>query len=204
MKAKLTKGRIDTFIDSNIDVATRTVYLGSALTGDGEELGTDASMAERAIKAIHLLDAVSHAPITILMNNAGGDEIHGMAIADAIELCVSPITVKVFGHAMSMGSIILQAADRRLIAPNAYVMIHYGTPMHADPDLHSLEQQMWAKEDVKFNDKIERLYLRRINEVHTSKTQDDVKELLKFGTIFSAEEAVSIGLADQVICKGAK
>ena len=37
------------------------------------------------------------------------------------------ITIIVYGQAESMSSIILQAADERVITPNSYFMIHYGS-----------------------------------------------------------------------------
>jgi ATP-dependent protease ClpP protease subunit len=196
---KLTKSRVEIFSDCDFDIETRTIWLGSALLDDGTELHTDAGMAERATKALFLLDSVSSAPITILMNNAGGDEIHGLAIADAITLVKSKVTIKVLGHAMSMGSIILQAADERLLAPNASVMIHYGSPMVADPDLHALEQQMWSRECEKFRANMELLYLAKMREKWPELKLSAVKKFLSFGTIFSADDAVKWGLADAVL-----
>jgi hypothetical protein len=49
------------------------------------ESGTDAAMAERAIKNLHILDNASSEPITIITNNLGGSVFHGMAIYDAIK-----------------------------------------------------------------------------------------------------------------------
>lgn len=196
---KLSKVRADVFSDHDFDIDSRTLWLGSALTDAGEELGTDAGMAERAAKALFLLDSVSSSPITILMNNVGGDEIHGLAIADAISMTRSRVTIKVLGHAMSMGSIILQAADERLLAPNAAVMIHYGSPMLADDSLHALEQQMWSRQCTIFRDDMEQLYLNKMREVNPKVTLKKVKELLSYGTIFTAADAVKWGLADGIL-----
>lgn len=196
---KITKDRVDMFIEGEIDVPTRTMWMGSMITDEGDELGTDATMAERVIKGLHLLDSQSHKPITILMNNIGGDEIHGMAIADAISLTESRIVIKVFGHAMSMGSIILQAADERCLAPTASVMIHYGSPMHADPDLHAMEQQTWSRECDKFRVRMENLYLNRMRSANPKLKLADVKQLLAYATIFDAQAAVKAGLADKVL-----
>lgn len=196
---KITKDRVDVFLESEMDIETRTLWIGSSVSDAGEELGTEASMAERAIKGLLLLDSACHDPITILMNNIGGDEIHGMAIADAISLTQSNVVIKVFGHAMSMGSIILQAADKRLLAPHASVMVHYGTPLHVDNTLHALEQQMWARECEKFRVKMERLYLSAIREKHPGYELKDIKALLAFGTVLNAKEAVKLGLADGIL-----
>jgi ATP-dependent protease ClpP protease subunit len=50
-----------------------------------------------------------------------------MAIYDTIILCQSYVTVVVYGQAESMSGIILQAADLRIMMPNAYFMAHYGS-----------------------------------------------------------------------------
>ena len=98
---------IEVFFEQGLYVPTRTIYMGEILDG-----GTDHVMAERVIKALHVLDANSEAPIAILMNNPGGDEYHGLAIYDAILGCKNHVAITAYGHAMSMGSIILQARRR--------------------------------------------------------------------------------------------
>src|SRR5271166_6582243 len=117
--ARIVKDDVDRFHDYSIHIPSRTIFMGTENLSetDFEESGVDTSMAERQIKNLHLLDSISKDEITILMNNIGGDVIHGMAIYDAIRSCQSHITIKVLGHAMSMGSIILQAADERLMLP---------------------------------------------------------------------------------------
>jgi len=45
---------------------------------------------------------------------------------DSIKHARSYVTVLIYGSACSMGSLIPQAADFRVIMPNAYMMCHYG------------------------------------------------------------------------------
>ena len=133
MAKRVSHDDIDKFFEYGLDIKNRTIYIGSVdrLGDDDEEdgSGTDFRMAEKALKALHLLEADApkgDQPITIIMNNAGGSEYHGMAIYDAIKSCRNEVTIKIYGMAMSMGSLILQAADRRAMAPNSRFMIHYG------------------------------------------------------------------------------
>jgi ATP-dependent protease ClpP protease subunit len=108
--SRIKRDDITHFIDEDIYLPTRTLYMGSTGDNDGLENGVNYSMAERMIKGLHILDSsATEQPITIIMNNLGGDFVHGMAIYDAIKICRNHITIKVFGHAMSMGAIILQA-----------------------------------------------------------------------------------------------
>ena len=195
---KVTKERLEIFMSHDVDVETRTIWMGSKPVGDIEEPGTDAYMAERIIKALHLLESENRNPITILMNNPGGEEINGMAIYDAIKGCKSKVRIEARGYAMSMGSIIFMAGDERIMEPNAKLMVHYGTPLHVDSDLHAKEQEMWTKECAKFRKQMELLYLEVIRKKIPTYRLIDVKKLLDFGTIFSAREAVAMGLADKV------
>ncbi|CAK9253113.1 unnamed protein product [Sphagnum jensenii] len=160
------------------------------------EGGCDYLMAERAIKNIHILESVNKEPIFILMNNIGGDEYHGFAIYDAIKACESHVTIKVFGHAMSMGSIILQAADDRIMAPTSRQMIHYGTWGVVD---HAKTTQKWAKEGEKIDKWIEQMYLAKMKEKNSHFTLARLQRMLDHDTFLTAKESVECGLADKVL-----
>lgn len=198
--AKLVKESIDRFYDYDIHTETRTIYIGSVESDiEHGESGTDASMAERAIKALHILDSSApngDKPITIIMNNPGGDEYHGMGIYDAIKACKNHVTIIVYGHAMSMGSIILQAADKRVMSPNSRIMIHYGTwGIHDHPKI----VYAWAQEGKKFDSWMEQVYLEKIREKIPSYTLAQVQEMCNFDTFINAEEALKLGLIDEIL-----
>lgn len=194
--ARINKESIDRLYDYDIHVESRTVYMGSTEVDlDGNESGTDPKMAERIIKALHLLDQKNE-PITIIMNNPGGDWYAGMAIYDAIRACQSEITIKVFGMAMSMGAIILQSADNRVLTTNSKVMIHYG---FAGMEGHTKTFQKWAEEYKKIDNEMEIILLDKIKEKHPTFTLDQLKNLLDHDTILSAKEAINLGLADEIL-----
>ncbi len=195
--AKVNRDDIDKFHDYSLYIPTRTIYMGSELFSEDDfsESGTEAAMAERQIKNIHILDNLKEDPITIIMNNVGGDEYHGMAIYDAIKACRSQVIIKVYGHAMSMGSLILQAADRRIMAPNSRQMIHYGTWESAD---HAKTFQKWAEEGRKFDKMMEQLYLSKIKEKWPEFTLSKLQKFLDHDTFLTAKESVELGLADEV------
>ncbi len=201
MSKRYVKEEVDRFHDYKIYIPTRTIYVGSELAdGDGES-GTDALMAERLLKNITILDSASAEPITIIMNNVGGDECHGMAIYDAIRCCRSTVTIKVFGHAMSMGSIILQAADMRVMAPNSKQMIHYGT---LEVSGHAKTVQKTMRDSEKMNKWMERMYLERIQEKNPDYTMEQLKVILDHDTYLTAKESVAMGLADEVLVEHAR
>lgn len=194
--ARINRDDIDKLYDYDLYVPSRTIYIGSTEDDiERGESGVNSIMAERALKAIHLLDQKDE-PITIIMNNPGGDWYHGMAIYDAIKGAKSFVTIKVYGMAMSMGSIILQAADERLMAPNARFMIHYGTMGF---DGHSKDFDKWAKENKVFNNQMEQLLLDKIQEKNPEFELKDLQEKLNFDTMLSAQETIDLGLADKII-----
>src|SRR5271166_5851070 len=177
--SKFTRDDVDKFYDYDIDIPHRTLYMGSVQADyDGsEESGTDVFMAERILKGLHILNQIE-GEITIIMNNLGGDWYHGMAIYDAIKTSKNPVTIKVFGHAMSMGSIILQAAHKRVLAPNAKVMIHYGS-MGMHP-VHTKTFMKWAKEVSNIDEIMEDIYLKKISEKHPDFSRQKLKSMLNF------------------------
>lgn len=198
--ARLNKESIDRFYDYDIYPETRTIYMGSiSHDDDNEESGTDYAMAERAIKGLHILDTTApngDKPITIIMNNLGGDPVHGMGIFDAIKACKNHVTIIVYGHAMSMGSVILQAADKRIMAPNARMMIHYGSMSvsgHAKTVYRSVE------ENKKMDKTMEEIYLEKIKKINPSFSQQQIKKLCDFDTYMSAQEALELGLIDEIL-----
>lgn len=194
--ARINRDDVDKLYDYDIYIPSRTIYMGSTESSitDGES-GTEAVMAERVIKALHLLDQKDE-PITIIMNNPGGDWYHGMAIYDAIKSCKSHVTVKGYGYIMSMGAVIMQAADNRIIAPNAKLMIHYG---YAGWDGHAKTFQKWAKEFKKIDEDMEQIFLEKMLEKDPNITIDDVKKVLEHDTFYKGQEAVDVGLADEVL-----
>src|SRR5690348_4624772 len=123
---KLSKDHIDKFYDYDIDIDSRTIYVGSCGSDENGDSGVDFLMAERLLKALHLFEYSApdgSKPITIITNNPGGNWYHGMAMYDAIKNCKNHVTIHGYGYNMSMGSIIPQAADKFLLAPNAKFMI---------------------------------------------------------------------------------
>jgi ATP-dependent Clp endopeptidase proteolytic subunit ClpP len=199
MAKKIGHDDIDKFHDYSIHIPTRTLYMGSeqiAESADFEESGTNASMAERMVKNIHILDSINQEPITVFMNNLGGDPYHGLAIFDAILAAKSEITIKVFGYAMSMGSIILQAADHRIMAPNSRQMIHYGSLSMSG---HSKTVDKQAKEEDKINRWMEEMYLEKIREKQPDFKLKRLQKMCDHDTYLTAVESVALGLADAVL-----
>ena len=89
--------------------------------------GVDYLMAAQVIKNLMVLKEQSEKePVLIHLQTPGGHYSEGMAIYDTIRFMPFHVTMLVYTHARSMSSIILQAADWRVMMPNSYFMMHWG------------------------------------------------------------------------------
>lgn len=197
--AKIYKDEIDRLFDYDIYVPTRTIVMRSHLVDENGESGTDAEMAQRVIKGLHILDSSAPAgdkPITIIMNNPGGCEYSGLGIYDAIKACKNHITIVVYGQALSMGGIILQAADKRVMSTNSRFMMHYG---QFGLTANAQDIYKWIDDNKRIDEWMEDLFLEKMKEKNPKLTKEDLKEMLKADYIVSGTEAVKLGLADEVL-----
>lgn len=192
-----SKDNTELFHDYGIYVPSRTLTLDTGLIGEeDEDDGVCVAMANRFIKNFHILDTLSDAPITILMHTHGGLEDEGMVIYDLIKASRCEVTIEVVGSAMSMGCIILQAADHRVVHKHARVMFHTGCmfPMAAHPD----EAIIAAQEDYRFGKMLDKLIYDRVVEKQPKMTWKKWEELSRNSKYFVGAEAVEYGLADSV------
>lgn len=119
--------------DYNIDLPDNQIFLmGEEIIPDVEdhlgEPGVEYRMSNRLIRNLSLtMKANPDKPLLIHMKTAGGSWVEGMAIYDAIKSYPYPVIILSYTHARSMSSIILQAADKRVLMPNSYFMFHDGT-----------------------------------------------------------------------------
>lgn len=198
--ARPSKDHVELLHDYGIHIPTRTLVLEGAVDDDGEETGVTYTMAMKFLKNMHLLEAGSKDPITVIMNTGGGDVGQGMAIYDRIAESECYITIIVYGYAQSMGSIILQAADARVLAPSAQIMFHLGEgePATGNP-YEILSAAQW---DVAVSERVDEILYDRIKAKHDADnkafTKNKYKDLNFKGKYMSATEAVELGLADRV------
>lgn len=199
MAKKIIRDDVAYFHDYDIHMPTRTIFMGSLYIDEDGDSGVDAHMAERMIKDLHILDHAGEngdKPISIIMVNPGGDWNHGMAIMNAIENCKNHVSITVYGLAMSMGIIILQSADERILAKDSETMLHYGQDGFYG---HSKDFEKWADHGKKVNKKMEKILLDKIREKHPKYKLSQLRQLLNFDTILFANETIELGLADKLL-----
>lgn len=196
---KLRKGQAHKYI-SNEELTTlheksvwldqSIMYIGSYENHEHEEVGVDFRLADEVIKNLLVLNKVGK-PITIFLNNVGGYVSHGMAIYDAIKMSPVETTIIVKGNVMSMASVILQAADKRLMTPYAKMLVHYGS---ASYDGNYMDFSRFMKDWERDNEDISKIYAER-----TGLSMQELHEIQVHDTYLSATEAVGKGFADGIV-----
>ena len=184
---RLVRESIDRFYDYDIHVETRAIYIG-----DEKDDGVNQRTSEFAVKALHMLaNASQEKEITIYLNSFGGCWFNGMAVYDSIKACPCPVTIYVVGSAMSMGSIILQAADNRIIYPNATVMVHDGYETRVDDIPRTF--QNWAEYSKKSQRVMYNIYAER-----SGRSAAFWRKKCAADLILTAQEAKELGLVDSI------
>ena len=184
--ARYTKDSVEQFFDNNIFIPSRTIYLSNE---EGECINFDTS--RDAVKALHLLQFINTETITVIINSFGGCWYNGMAIYDSIKQAGVHVDAYVIGSAMSMGSVILQAADKRYIYPNATLMIHDG-----DENLHGTARSVlnWSKTIEQSLNDMYKIYAER-----SGKTVAFWRKKCANDFIMTAQEALELGLVDEIV-----
>lgn len=134
-------------------------------------------------------------PLTIILNTPGGDVTSGLALYDHIQSLRTRkkhhITIIVHGWAASMGGILLQAADKRIVGAQCQVLIHevrsasFGKLGDMQDDMENLKV-LWVQ--------LSKILARRAR-----MTDAQIRErAFKRDWWLSAEEAVKLGFADEI------
>ncbi len=192
---------INAVFDRHVDLLGRTIFLTSVhVDADGSESGTDASMFDYCSKALALLERQDpYGPIKIETANFGGEFYHGLGIYDRIRVSPCHVVMHGYGPIMSTGSLVFQAGDERLLAPNATMMLHY-----VDGSISSMQNQSRDSEIQEHNriDKcLEDIYVSRIAQCGKSINMRILRHQIKNTLYLSAQQAVHMGLADGIIAR---
>lgn len=136
------------------------------------------------------LGKVSAGEIELHLNTPGGEVFDGIAIYNALRDHPANITAVVDGAAHSAGSFILQAGDRRIMNRNTEVLIHDGQAIGIGDA--AMFTELVARLD-EASDNIASIY-----EDRTGTPKAKWRKAMKATTRYSAQQAVDVGLADEV------
>jgi len=187
---------IEIFHDCGILIPNRTIYFGSEIEDEGEEGGVDFASSKKVIKNLLYLDNKGDEPITLYWNSPGGCVFRGMAIYDVIKGLRSKVIMIGLGMVRSMGTIIMQACDERILSPNTDFMIHDGTSVNYGETKTVIA---WGKWDEKELDRMYSIYLEKIQVKHPKYTKKQISDLCTHDCIMSGAKALELGLVDKVL-----
>ena len=194
-----------------LNVDTKDIFLHGHIDYELEPLddpGVDYRMATCFIKNLNIIRHLHpDAPILVHMITSGGDWNYGMAIYDAITACPNHVVVLAYAHSRSMSSIIPQAADYRVIMPNADFLIHWGSSGYEGNFTSVQAEADWDKtiaetmldiyaEKCKDGDFWRRQNMRGVKEIREWLREEMTKRQEFYMT---SKEAVDMGFFDAVL-----
>lgn len=178
--------------DYNICLDTRTITFFSEINEE---------TAEKFIKGLHILDNHKSGTVTIKLSSEGGCVISGFAMYDAIRAMKNHVRVIVYGECSSMATVVLQAADERILTPNSFLMLHWGSQTISG---HPKSNENWLKLYKELDRKCNEIYLEKINNRQKEKKKkqlkiEELEKMLDFDTVLLPKKVVQLGLADSIL-----
>jgi ATP-dependent Clp protease protease subunit len=135
------------------------------------------------------------APITVVFNSPGGSVLDGLALFDYLRQLRAAghvITTVALGRAASMGAVLLQAGDHRVIGANAFLLVHEVS------NLSSGKVSEMA-DGVEFSRRLQRRLVAILADRSPLTEVQIQRRWERKEWWLDAEEAVSLGLADNVL-----
>lgn len=176
---------------TSLDVYSR-LLMDRIIFVNGE---VESDMANILTAQLLWLDQQSDKQINLYINSPGGSVIDGLQILDTTKIINAHISTTCLGMAASMGAVILSCGEKgqRFALPHSRVMIHQVSSQcrgsYSDMKIE-FEQTERCKKDV-YNILAENL----------GKTYDEIEVLCDRNNWFIGEEAVKLGIVDEIVSK---
>ena len=167
----------------------RKIFLWDAITDE-----TAAAVVEKLL----YLDMLDHEKeITLYMSTPGGSISAGMSVYDTMKLIKAPVKVVVTGIAMSMGSILLNAAPKgkRLLFPSARVMIHQPLIM-GEMTGTAVDMHIQAMELERMREELNKILSEASGQPIEKIAADTDRDFF-----MTASQAIDYGLADAIVAE---
>ncbi|WP_405523628.1 ClpP family protease [Streptomyces canus] len=169
-------------------LSERIIFLGTEI---------DDGVANVVIaQLLHLESAAPENEISIYINSPGGSFTSLMAIYDTMTYVQAPISTLCVGQAASTAAVLLAGGDpgRRLVLEHARVLL--GQPASGGSRGAISDLALQAKEMVRIRSQVEEVLARHAHhDIATLRADMDRDK------VFTAEEAVEYGLADEVVSR---
>lgn len=134
-------------------------------------------------------------PITVIFNSPGGSVLDGLALFDYLRRLRSTghfVTTMALGRAASMGAVLLQAGDHRVVGENAFLLIH-------EVSNHTTGKVSEMEDGVEFTRRLQKRLLAILAGRSTLTEPQIARRWTRNEWWLDAAEAVSLGLADEVL-----
>jgi len=186
------KDNINHLFDYNLCLETRTITFFNEI---------DEESAESFIKALHILDNYKTGTVTIKLSSEGGCVISGFAMYDAIRAMKNHVRGIVYGECSSMGTVVLQGCDERILTPNSFLMLHWGSQTISG---HPKSNENWLRLYKDLDRRCNEIYLEKINHRQKEKKKkqlklEELEKMLDFDTVLLPKKVVQLGLADSIL-----
>lgn len=159
-------------------------FVGANYWGDDEQ-----SVTTKAVN--DALANVEGDTVDVHINSYGGDAFEGIGIYNALKQSNKTINVYIDAVAASAASIIAMAGDTIFMPKNSQLMVH-----HALTNIYGNAEDLQKGIDMlkTMDNSLAQTYMTRF-----LGSQDELEELLTAETFLSADEALAMGLADEII-----
>ncbi|WEH12619.1 ATP-dependent Clp protease proteolytic subunit [Streptomyces sp. VNUA24] len=167
-------------------LSERIIFLGTEI---------DDGVANVVIaQLLHLESSAPESEIAIYINSPGGSFTSLMAIYDTMSYVRAPVSTFCVGQAASTAAVLLAGGDagRRFVLEHARVLL--GQPASGGRQGTVSDLALQAKEMVRIRSQVEEVLAR-----HTGRTTAELRADMDRDKVFTAQEAVAYGLADEVL-----
>ncbi|MFE7763229.1 ClpP family protease [Streptomyces sp. NPDC057438] len=167
-------------------LSERIIFLGTEI---------DDGVANVVIaQLLHLESSAPESEIAIYINSPGGSFTSLMAIYDTMSYVRAPVSTFCVGQAASTAAVLLAGGDagRRFVLEHARVLL--GQPASGGRQGTVSDLALQAKEMVRIRAQVEGVLAR-----HTGREVADLRADMDRDKVFTAQEAVAYGLADEVL-----
>ncbi|MFD5480416.1 ClpP family protease [Streptomyces hawaiiensis] len=145
---------------------------------------------------LHLESSSPESEIAIYLNSPGGSFTSLMAIYDTMSFVQAPISTFCVGQAASTAAVLLAGGDpgRRFVLEHSRVLL--GQPATGGQRGMVSDLALQAKEMVRIRSQVEEVLARHTHQEVTALRADMDRD-----KVFTAQEAVGYGLADEVLSR---
>lgn len=186
-----------TRIDYGIDTKNRIINFGVIDFSESLDNGGDVSWlsCELAVRGLKLLESESNKPIEIHMSSPGGDPFYMLRLYDHIQK--SSCQIKFFGSGLiaSSATWIMAGCDERYLDKHTWILIHDSpaTGERTSP-IKLTDYEIDVGMDTSMQDQLNRIYAQ-----NSKMPKEFWDQFVKRDLWLSAEEAIYLGLADELI-----